>query len=327
MTKRRALPEALGPAFSVSDARALGVPAARLRAKDLRRRFRGTRERSDAEEAIESDDRPFARDRAQRRRVERMARSFQPIMSPHAFVAGLSAAAIYELPVEHDDELHVCVFAPHRAPRRPGIKARKVNPELASIRNVRGLRVASPASTWAMLARELTVRQLVVLGDAIVRIPRDEFGEPHPELALATVEQLRAAAGAGPRAGVSRLRAALEAIRVGSASPLETEYRLDAVAGGLPEAALDVEIRDGDGRLVGVSEVVYPEYGVVVEVEGDHHRTSRTQWVRDIDKYTAYAALGYEVVRVTSSHIRGEHPRAVAMVRAALQRHGWTACP
>ena len=107
-----------------------------------------------------------------------------------------------------------------------------------------------------------------------------------------------------------------------SASPLETEYRLDAALAGLPTPELDVKIRDGRGRLIGITEVVYREYRTLVEVEGDHHRTDRRQWDRDIEKYNAYAALGWEVVRLTSTHVRGAK-RGVSLVRDALLRNGW----
>ena len=60
----------------------------------------------------------------------------------------------------------------------------------------------------------------------------------------------------------------------------------------------------------------------LVEVEGDHHRTDRRQWDRDIEKYNAYAALGWEVVRLTSTHVRGAK-RGVSLVRDALLRNGW----
>ena len=162
-----------------------------------------------------------------------------------------------------------------------------------------------------MLGRELSMRELVVVGDAIVKIPRDHRGRLQPEQQLATIEQLRRAVKAGHRRGVAKLREALAHIRVGSSSPLETEYRLDAAAAGLPEPELDVEIRDAGGSLCGITEVVYPEYRTLVEIEGDHHRTDQQQWDRDIEKYAAYVAAGWEVVRLTSRHIRGPHPRAV----------------
>jgi hypothetical protein len=153
-----------------------------------------------------------------------------------------------------------------------------------------------------------------------VRIPRDTRGRLQPRQQLATLEQLERAVSAGRRIGAARLREALGLIRVGSASPLETEFRLDAAQAGLPQPALDVEVRDGHGRLLGISELVYSRAKLAVEIEGDHHRTDRAQWNRDIDKYTAYAAEGWEVVRLTAAHIRGRRPRAVSIVRAALLR-------
>ena len=42
---------------------------------------------------------------------------------------------------------------------------------------IEGLRVASPASCWAMLGGELSERDLVRLGDAIVCIPRGPGGQ------------------------------------------------------------------------------------------------------------------------------------------------------
>ncbi len=199
----------------------------------------------------------------------------------------------------------------------------KLSPALASVRVQDGLPMTTPATTWAMLAGELTVRELVTLGDFFVRVPRDAKGRLQSDLRLATIGDLERAMCAGRRVGAGKLREAIELIRVGSASPLETEFRLDATTAGLPEPELDVEIRDEGGRLLGISEVVYRDQRVAVEIEGDHHRTDRAQWHRDIEKYAAYAGIGWEVVRLTSSHIRGSRPRAVAIVGAALRRRGW----
>jgi hypothetical protein len=295
-----------------------------LRAKDLETPFRGVRLRLDPEPTVdEVDGSPLARDRAQRRRVLRLARAYAEVMTPSGFFAGRTAAVILGASLEHGNDLEVAVRAPARAPRRRGIRSIKVAPRLVSVQKFHTLRVSSPASTWAMLARELSVRELVVLGDSFVRVPRDDRGVLAPHRQLATPAQLRPATDAGPRPGVQKLRDALALIRVGSASPLETEYRLDAGAAGLPEPELDVEIRDGAGRLLGISDAVYATYRTIVEVEGDHHRTSRAQWNRDIEKYAAYTAAGWDVVRLTSGHIRGVRPRAASMVGDALARRGW----
>lgn len=257
---------------------------------------------------------------AARRDEARQAAAFGTVMTPAMFLAGRSAAVLLGAAVDPGPELVVGVFAPARAPRYSGVHGIKVSPALAHVCTHRGLAMTTAATTWAMLAAEMSVRELVAVGDSMVHVPRDSYGRPLPGERLATLEQLERAAFAGRRVGVERLRQALPQIRVGSASPLETEFRLDAAAGGLPDPELDVEIRDGRGRLLGISELVYRRFGVVVEVEGDHHRTDRSQWVRDIDKYNAYAAAGWEVVRLTAAHIRGEDARAVRIVREAMQR-------
>ncbi|MDR6866260.1 hypothetical protein J2Y69_000852 [Microbacterium resistens] len=320
------LPKGLGVAFSVAEALREGASPARLRALDLDAPFRGVRITAarpldHADQQDEED--PGWRDRAERRRIERLARGYAQIMEAHAFFAGRTAAVLHGLPVAHGRELDIAVRAPRRAPRRRGVRGRKIKPRLVRVQNRDGLMLASPASAWAMLGMECTIRDLVVIGDAIARIPRDRTGTPRPEHAHGTIGQLRAAVDAGPRPGRARLRAALDEIVVGSSSPLETEFRLDAAESPLPAPALDVEIRDAEGRLLGISEFAFAEYRLVVEVEGDHHRTSRTQWNRDIQKYNAYAAEGWEVIRLTSSHIRSTPSRAVAMVADALRGRGW----
>ncbi|WP_141939427.1 hypothetical protein [Microbacterium sp. SLBN-154] len=244
-------------------------------------------------------------------------------MQPTAFFAGTTAAVLFGAPLAHGSDLSVGVLAPHRAPRGRGVKGVKVPPHLVSVVRHLELPMSSPASTWAMLGRELSVRQLVIVGDAFVRIPRDASGSPQPHRRLASIAQLHRAIDAGRRFGIASLREAAGLIRVGSSSPLETEFRLDMESARLPQPELDVEIRDDRGRLVGITELVLRAFRVVVEVEGDHHRTDRRQWHRDIEKYAAYAALGWEVVRVTSHHVRDGS--GVQRLREVLLRRGWRA--
>lgn len=75
------------------------------------------------------------------------------------------------MPIEPGHDLDVAVFAPHRAPRRAGVHAVQVRPKLAHVLVVDGLAVASPATAWAMLAPTLSVRELVIVGDALLALP------------------------------------------------------------------------------------------------------------------------------------------------------------
>lgn len=316
MTPARSdIPPALGDVFRVGHARALGVTHARLRARDLDSPFWGVRtgaERADAETT----------DAEARRRVL----DYVPRMVPGSFFTHISAAVLWRIPVPvaPDEPVHIGVHAPHRQPRGSGVRGHKLLPELALLRDLDGVSVACPASTWAQLASMLSMRDLVAVGDAIVRVPRLHGGLPgDPASALGTIEQLQAAIDAGRRVGIDKLREALPLIRPGASSRPETHLRLDLDDGVLPAPALDFEVRDDAGRLLGITEIAYPEFRVAVEYEGDHHRTSKDQWNRDIEKQRAYAAAGWAMVRLTSEHLYGGGIPARTLVRAALRRAGW----
>lgn len=326
VSRPRPLPDSLGEVFSVADALHAGASQRRLRALDLDAPFHGVRriQSNEGREPAESEPVPLAVDRQRRADAFRDARAYAEVMRPGAFFCGRTAACLLGAPVAPEGLLDVAVFSPHRAPRARGIRGRKVAPHLAAVQTLEGLPVSTPATTWAMLGRDASERELIIVGDRFVRIPRDSFGRQHPELASATVLDLQTATDAGARPpATTRLRRALEQIRVGSSSPLETEFRLDAAMAGLPVPVLDKEIRDASGRLLGISEIVYPEFRTVVEIEGDHHRTSRDQWHRDIEKYRAYVDAGWHVERLTSKHIRNSR-HGVSIVAAALAKRGWS---
>lgn len=108
-------------------------------------------------------------------------------------------------------------------------------------------------------------------------------------------------------------------------SALETDFRLLAQACGLPQPELDVEVRDAAGIRIGIGDLAYLQFRTIVEVEGDHHRTSRAQWQRDLEKHAAYAAAGYELTRLGASQVRGARASGAHVVEAVLLRRGWRA--
>ncbi|GAA5028797.1 DUF559 domain-containing protein [Microbacterium fluvii] len=325
MLHPRPLPATLGEAFTREEALEAGATDRRLRAADLERPYRGVRQRvgTDATEDDTSPKSGWEQERAARAAVLRRVRAYALVMEPHAFFIGRTAAVIHGCQVANTGPLDVGVLAPHRAPRHRDIRGFQLTSRLGTVVEASGFRVTDVPTTWATLARDLPLRRLIEVGDALVRIPRDERGQPRPEAQLASPTALRHAADLSRRRGAPKLREAIEFIRVGSASPLETDVRLDAELAGLPEPELDVDIHDREGRRIGITELVYRQQKVVVEIEGDQHRVDENQWNRDIEKYNAYTAEGWEVVRLTREHIVGEHPTAVATVRAALRRRGW----
>jgi hypothetical protein len=307
--------------------------------------FRGARLTTDPDGAPVPDENPIAAESALRRRdLIRRAHAYATVAPRHAFFSGVTAAVLWQLPVplhalrgefETGDgansaaparALDVGVLAPHRAFRGKGVRSRKIRGDLVEVRKHEGLRIASPASVWAQLALELSVDELIELGDAIIREPRQRGMRRAPAgSGLATIEQLASAIDAGRRIGVAKLRAALPQLRIGSSSPAETRFRLALIRNGMPEPQLDIDVFDADGNAIGFTEFAYPDHRILVEYEGDHHRVSRAQWHRDIEKHAACAAAGWTVVRITSLHMRNGAAAGVTQVREALIRAGWRA--
>lgn len=339
----RPLPAELGPEFSVRTAAGAGVSYRRLRHRSLDAPFRGARMQGALRTPDpDHDASPLAVEAAAlRAEITRRARAYATIASVYAFFSHVTAAVLWGLPLpirvlrsargtdgsSRVRDLDVSVVAPHRAPRMPGVRGRQLSPALTAVRTHNGLRLSSPAATWAALASELTIDELVELGDAIVHIPRvpmnGQMVRGVERSGLATVAQLTAALGAGRRIGIAKLREALPLIRVGSASPPETRLRLACMRRGLPEPELDYDVIGPDGGMIGYTELAHERFSILIEYEGDHHRTDREQWNRDIEKHAACVAAGWTVLRLTSGHMRQDAEPAVGRIREALLRAGW----
>ena len=71
------------------------------------------------------------------------------------------------------------------------------------------------------------------------------------------------------------------------------------------------------GQVVAVLDIGWEDIKVAVEYEGDHHRTDRRQFNKDIRPAAAVAELGWIDVRVTAEDTPGG---VIARVSAAWQR-------
>ncbi|GAA3038896.1 hypothetical protein GCM10010462_27050 [Microbacterium dextranolyticum] len=319
------MPASLGVSFTCAEALAQGVSRRRLRAGDLETPFRGARLiRSEPDPFDAPGGVPYAQDRAIGSELLRRASAYSAVAPAGILFVGAVAFAAHGLPLRSEWKcaaLTVGVHPPAHAARAQGVRGVKISRRLVRVVDVGGLPVADAVSAWALSGVSLDLDALTVIGDAIVRVPRDAYGRACPEAQHATIDDLRAAALVPWRRGRENLLDAIELIRVGSMSPLETRFRLAAARAGLPEPELDVEIFDRHGARIGISDAVYRGHRVVVEIEGRQHALNERQWNRDLDKYAALAAAGWEVVRITARHLDGDRPRAVEIVRDALARH------
>ena len=300
MSRRTALPIDLVPQpFSVADATAKGISKGRLRASDLERPFHGVR-------------------RVASGLQHSALLAYRARMTPGQFFSHVTAAQLWGLPLppalEGTRILHVCVFKPDRAPRIAGVIGHHAEPASVGVVEVRGLRISGAVETWCQLAIVLTLDELIIMGDALVRRTKP----------LATIVQLRRAVTdfSGQR-GARRLRDAFDAVRARTDSPRETTLRLLIVRDGLPEPAVNPPMLNSSGEFMAFGDLVYRKYRVLIEYDGAQHRIEEEQYHRDIDRLDDVMEEGWRVVRVNTSHLTIRRAFILGKIRRALMAAGW----
>lgn len=273
-----ALPDPLRSGlFSSAEARDAGVGAARLRSGRAVRLARDAY--VDAKQPIDLELRAAAALRS---------------VDGNAWLSHATAASLYRLALpprlRELDRIDVTVPSPQHAPRGEGLRGRQRTLDPAAIRVHAGLRVSSPAQAFVDGADYLSFEDLVALGDSIVKAR-----EP-----LAERDELRAAvtAHAGQR-GHRRLLAAAHALHPRAWSRPEAVVRLALETFGVAEPWCNVPVVLGGVTMA--PDVAFWRSGVLIEVEGDQHRTDRRQWLIDLDRYNVTQRLGLEQYRLTVS--------------------------
>lgn len=322
MGRRILLPEQLGDVFDVHEAYAAGVGRGRLDGGDLDIPFPGLRARIAPDPSDPAPDNPYLRQRLAR--AER-ARLYARRMPDTQHISHESAAALWGGPLPlafgPDDRIaeasdlpvHVTVIGGGPLPRVAGVARHRGRPDRTFTTERDGIRLATPATTWASLGA-LSVVDLVALGDYFCRAWRPGHGRPTPGRApLATIDELRAASRSGRRIGSGRLRQAIEWIREDSWSPRESAVRCVLMGAGLPEPELNVDIYH-EGRFLGCADMVYASRRVIVEYHGMLHGAS---WAADVERIAAFRAAGWTVIEVTAPLLRRPDD-LIARVRQAL---------
>lgn len=240
-----------------------------------------------------------------------------------AVICSVTAARIWPLPMPlaaPDEPLHIGTFAPDHAPRRRGVIGHQIRDQEVGTEYRFGIAVTDPASLFCHLGAVLSMPDLVAIGDALILRPRYGSGD-RP---FTTIDVLAERVEWFRGRGKVRAARALGHVRMGAESRPETLLRLELVAAGLPEPALNVDVHDADGRLLGRGDLVYEGWRVIVEYDGDHHRTDPDQYSRDLRRLDDLAAAGWRVIRVSKSSFFRDRQDVVRRVRSALERAGWT---
>ena len=221
-------------------------------------------------------------------------------------LAGLAAAALHGSDWIDDDEPVELICRNQHAPA--GIVTRNQRLAECEITCIAGLSVTTVARTAFDLARQLPTGDAVARLDALVRATS------------CRVEDVLLLAKRYPRArGSRRLRAALPLVDAGAASPKETWLRLLVVRAGLPTPETQIPVVK-HYRTVAMLDMGWEALMVALEYDGDQHRTSRRQYVRDLRRLKELEDCGWIVIRV----IAEDRPQdIIRRVREALRRRGY----
>ncbi|WP_166442161.1 endonuclease domain-containing protein [Nakamurella flava] len=290
------------------------VAAGRLRRRDLWAPLHGVRIAADGPD----DWRGLAAEEAFHRRCRVTA----AVLPKGVGFGSLTAARLWSVPLPlalTDDELHVVALPGSWPTKRPGIRSRQLKDRNAFLVERDGLPVIDPATLACHLALALPTDDLVAAIDALLHVPVfPQDGRP-----FLTPDDLRERLSTYRGPGRPAAAWAITRARTGAESRPESLLRLAIVAGGLPEPRLNLAIHDDDGRFLGRGDMVYEQYRLVVEYDGDHHRSDTTTYNDDLERIDRLMAAGWRVLRITAGMFFGQRTAAVERVRSALLAAGW----
>lgn len=314
MPRRELPPELRSFAFTTAEARERGVGRGRLRGEDLAHPHRGVHI-----EAASADDADVMA------RCERL----RLVLGANDWFSHRTAARIWciplSIPYAEDEDLHVTSVGSRIAVRRAGVVGWVTAAAGIECQVFDGLPVIAPADVWCRLALRgavvdgevITYEWLVAAGDFLLSGQRRENGGRIPP--LCTIDELRAAvARRGRGRGTAMLHSALADLRSPVDSPYETLARLGLVAHGLPEPRVQVPVMTSEGLRH--ADLGYPEHRLLLEYQGDEHRTSRSRWLRDLTRVQLFQDAGYDVILIGAHDVVPDCAALAERVRRALAR-------
>ena len=282
--------------FTRADALAAGITPKQLRGSRFRRIFTGV--------YIDArvPDHPLIRAEA------------ALLLHPPGSVASHSTAArAYGLPVPQDPLTHVRVRNPVDRRRRDGIRCHVG--ASTDVVTIGGVRVSGAHAMFVELASMLSLVDLVVVGDALVRLGK------------ATSTSLVAACeGSDARHAAPALCAARH-VRAEVDSPMETRLRMLIVLAGLPEPEVNHKLRDESGRVTRRFDLSYPSVRLIVEYDGRQHVEVQQNWHSDLERREEFDEAGWRILVVTSKGIYKDPAGTVARVHRTLRLRGWRGLP
>jgi len=288
----------VGKSFSVATAVAHGIPRSRTRAQDLIRPHHGVR--SPAGVVL-----PFGHECA----------ALLGRLPGSAACSHVTAARLRDLPLplalEQATVFDVTVPTGTRAPRGKHVRGHQAELKESDVDTRAGVRATTPERTFRDLASMLTLSQLVAVGDVIVR----RGGEPARKRVKKVID-------AHPARRYRRvLQRAYALLDPHAESPKESELRVLLIEAGFAAPQVNHVVDDADGEFVARVDLAYPELKIAIEYEGDHHRSDKEQWRKDLQRRRRLEALGWTYLPVTQADL-DDTTQLFSDLRGGIARRG-----
>ena len=228
---------------------------------------------------------------------------------PRAFLSHFQAARLYGGVVPSTEVLHASVPGQAHRSRRPEVV---VHASSRTPTTFRGLPVTSPEDTFVDLASHLSLVDLVVLGDSLVRRART------------TPRRLVQASAAAPASSRRRALRAAELVRAQVDSPMETRSRLLVVLAGLPEPEVNVCFLDEHGELRRRLDMAYRKNRLGLEYDGRQHAESQAQWEAGVARREEFDGAGWRIITLLAKDIYRTPAQTLDRIISAMHGAGMT---
>jgi hypothetical protein len=296
---RLPLPDPMPRAFSVRAAREHGISEAQLRNPAFVTPFHGTR----IAPGIDNE-------------LSVRCAALATRLRPGQVFSHVTAAMLHGMPLPRATgfgSIQVTSQAPLRAIRHRGTIGHQSHLGPEDVLILHGLLVTSPERTWCDLSGLLGFADLVAAGDSLLYWK-------HPQT---TIERLRAANRRyASHRGEAQRSLALQALSPFSRSRPESHLRVALHASRLPNPIPNYPVYLAPSRRDIEIDLAFPRFATGIEYQGDHHRTDRAQWRKDIGRANDAADAGWSLLYFTGDDTR-DMPALLSRVEFRLRSRGW----
>lgn len=307
--------------FSRRQAQEYGVPPKRLRARDIIPVARGLYLWAHAEDSESTHPgtthpgttRPGTTSTPDLRHLRALQDGYQDSWFSHTTAAQLFGL---RLPSrwQHDETIHISrLLISTTVTRAPELRSHAVVVNDGEVVTHLGLHVSRPARIFFDLMDRLNERELVALGDQLVRHPRPGL-DAHTTPWETPASLVEVVGSHRKTRGIVTGRRAAARVRIGADSHPETMLRLAIEDAGLPEPTLQVR---PSPRSVYTGDLGYEDAKIVLQYDGGTHFTAQQQ-ASDQRRNHAFAHDGWLVILVNVEDLREDFRHVIDRLASAL---------